>query len=261
MPLLHRDRGRRGPLSVLAAAGILLCLLPAHAASDKREAIVLRRSTNPAFDLNNGTVSAANVELVQGSTLLKASKADATGWVDGKYENSTWKLTGDVHLEFNGAKLDTQSATVVFADGRLDTIKVQPAPAQAAQQKKSPVHLEMKGAVLDAQTATVAFADGRMRNVQTQGAQGLPAQFSHQFKTSSKRVHGRAGRIDYDVAEDLMRFSGGTWYALGNTEMETQVATYSFSTGVFKADGEAQAILRSEERVPAPSTPNRATAK
>ncbi len=162
-----------------------------------------------------------------------------------------------MHLELDGAILEAQAATVVFADGRLRSAEVQPAPAPIPQPPKSPVHLEFSGAVLDAQSASVAFADGRMRSVQ---ALGSPAQFSHQFKGSPRRVHGRANKVDFDAIRNQVRFTGDTRYSDGSYALETQELYYNLGDGSFGAPTPSSGT-RTDERVPAPRTPDRTSAK
>lgn len=273
MPISDRGSRLASGLRSLAATAILLCLLPANAASERRETIVADWGSVRANYIV-GTLAGDNLVLRQGSTLLKASKAEATGLVDGKYDNSSWKLTGVVHLEFDGAILDTRSATIVFAGGALKTVQAQPGAGPAAGPARSPVHLEFNGALLDAQTAQVNLVDNRIRTAQVQGSQAAPAQFSHQFRNAKQRAFGRALRVDYDATKSLIRFSGNTKYSYGNIESETESATYNMGDGSFTTETPSTTTLSPderpapattatprEERVPPPSTPNRATAK
>jgi lipopolysaccharide transport protein LptA len=259
MALFIPDRRQRGLRTALAAAGTLLCLLPAHAAGDNRETtewqVVLGLNTN--IDDNAGTLSTEKLELRQGSTLLRASKAAASGMAAGNVRNSTWVLTGEVHIEFDGAVLDAQMATVVLADGRMKSLQVQPAQGQPPQPQKSPVHLEFKSAVLDVQTATVAFADGRMKTVK---AQGSPAQFSHQLKNSTRR-HGHADRLEYDESTCLMNLNGDVLYSSGSGELKAKEVAYNLCNGSARIPGTSSGTIQSDVRVPAPRTPDRATAK
>jgi hypothetical protein len=193
--------------------------------------------------------------------LLRASKAEATGLVDAKPDNSVWKFTGAVHLVFDDVVLDAPVATVVFAGGRVASIEVPVPQAQVSQQTKLPIHVEFNGALLDAQTAAVAFADGRMTTVQAQGTPGSPAQFSHQLKNSAHRVHGHADRIDYDAGKSLMRISGDSWFTEGNTEFGIPALTYNLTDGSYHGEGSSRGTFTPDEKVPAPSTPDRARAK
>jgi lipopolysaccharide transport protein LptA len=260
MALSHPDRRVRGSLAALitlVAAGALHSAQPARVASEKCDLGAWKIDSAPGTLYTATGVSFQGLELRQCTTLLRATKAESTPLDDKEgIRNTTWKLSGDVHFEFDGAVLEAQAATVVFADGRLKSVQVQPAP-QSSQQKKSPMHLEFNDAVLDAQTATVAFAEGRMRTVQAQGA---PAKFSHQLKGQARRVNGHSNRIDYDSGKGTIRLSGDAGFSDGRNDFETQALTYSLREGWIRTEAPSSGTLRSEERVPAPRTPDRATA-
>jgi lipopolysaccharide transport protein LptA len=247
----------RGPRLAFLAASALLCLQPAWTADNKREPIVLadKPDANLGMKINfsKGTAALERLELSQGSTLLKASRAEATGMVDGKYEDSTWVLTDAVHMAFDGAVLDTRSATVTFADGYLKSVQVQDA-----------VHLEVNGTLLDAHTALVTFVDNRVRTVHAEGAPA--AQFSRQLK-DSHRASGQAARIDYDAGKNHIRISGGAEFIRGNSKYRTEDGIYNLTDDSFIATSNSSGIVapedkpRADERVPAPRTPDRGTAR
>jgi lipopolysaccharide transport protein LptA len=251
MAPIHPDRLCRDLLSALTAVA-MLCLQPAFAAAVSQERIVW--SARDGIRGNFSTVlSIGGPEVRQGTTFLRALKADATGLENGP-ENSTWKFSGDVHLEFDGAVVDTQSATVVFVNGRLNSVDIQTVSAQP----KKPVHVEFDGAMLDADTATVAFTEGRVKTIQVRGA---PAQFSHQLKKTGRRTQGRANRIDYDAGKSLMRLTDDIWFSDGRNEVKAQWLNYNLDDGVFDAAPGSSGTHWPDERVPAPRTPDRATAK
>ncbi len=65
------------------------------------------------------------VELRQApDSLIRADKAEGSNLTDG-YDNGHWTVTGKVHIEFNGAVLDADSANVVFANSLIQSINVQ----------------------------------------------------------------------------------------------------------------------------------------
>jgi lipopolysaccharide transport protein LptA len=127
----HPDRRRRGPLRAILVAGTLLWLLPAHAASLSDEEIDVS-GEGLVMNLNAGTKSMDNLKLRQGNTLVSAKHADGSGLANG-HRNGTWELKGEVHIEFDGAVLDAETATVRFVDNRLKTVVVQGTPAVFAQ--------------------------------------------------------------------------------------------------------------------------------
>jgi lipopolysaccharide export system protein LptA len=248
MALTHQNKRRRTSLWALAALS-LLWLEPLHAA-DRNEP--LHFDADQATGNMSETLTLVSPQVREGSTVLKALSGVATG-LDGGLKNSTWVLTGDVHLEFDGAVLEAQAATAVFVNGLLSSVEVS---AASAPQKK-PVHVEFRTAVLDVDAAAVALSDGRIRTIQ---ARGTPAQFSYEMKKSARRYHGRAGRIDYDAARSVIKFSVDTWYTDGNLEAETSALTYNFSDDSMITEA-IKGTYPGAERVPAPRTPDRATAK
>jgi lipopolysaccharide transport protein LptA len=240
-------------MNALAAAAALVGLQLASAASERREPILMN-SQGLRGDASGVTIKAPEVR--QGSTVLRAANATATNTQDG-YKNSTWKFTGQVHLEFDGAVLDGEAATVVFVDGRLSAADVQAASAPPSRQPKKPVHVKLNGAQLDVDTAAVAFAEGRIKTVQ---AQGSPAIFSHLMEKTGRLANGRANRINYDAGKSVMRLTEDARFSYAGNTFDTQLAVYNLADGTYDI-GPFSGIHEQDERVPAPSIPDRATAK
>jgi lipopolysaccharide transport protein LptA len=137
------------------------------------------------------------------------------------YQNSRWEFIGTVHIEFDGAVVDADKAIAVFADGRIQTLQVD----------------------------------------------GAPVRFSHPAKDSDQRNLGRANRIDYDAASREVRFSGKAWYSDGRNEATTEAMVYSLADGALASVGDGsdesrvKLTIRPNKRVPAPRTPDKATAQ
>jgi len=127
---------------VVAALLIAGALSPAFAASptvDKKTPIDWKEGEKHCFraDFNAGTLTLCDVTLTQGSTTrITAEHASAKGLSDNN--NGEWLLTGTVHIEFNNVILDADSATVVFAQDRLQRVHVKGAPSRFSQQLKDP---------------------------------------------------------------------------------------------------------------------------
>jgi lipopolysaccharide transport protein LptA len=127
---------------VVAALLIAGALNPAFAASptvDKKTPIDWKEGEKHCFraDFNAGTLTLCDVTLTQGSTTrITAEHASAKGLSDNN--NGEWLLTGTVHIEFNNVILDADSATVVFAQDRLQSVHVKGAPSRFSQQLKDP---------------------------------------------------------------------------------------------------------------------------
>lgn len=158
MEPLYPDRRQRGYARALFAVCIVLAMAPALAANADREAYKVE-GNNLRLDLNANTRSLDNLTLRQGSTLITAKKS--SGREDAN--DSTWDVKGEVHIEFNGAVLDADAATVKFVDNRLKTIHVQGAPARFSHPLKSGDRVVKGRAAIidyDAATALVQFSGG-----------------------------------------------------------------------------------------------------
>lgn len=253
MPLSFQDSRWRWLTGALIAAAILLAPGPARTASPAVEKIV---SDSEGFKVDGSGGLTLNKPVVrQGSTLLRAATATATGLDDESVKNSTWKFSGDVHLEFDGAVLDAEAATVVFMKGQLSSVIVQ---AAAAPRPGKPVRVVFDGATLDVDSAAVAFVDGRISTIQ---ALGSPAQFSHQLKKDGSRAQGRANKLAYDARKSEINLSGDTSFSKGSKDVKTQEVTYNLADGSYYGPGSTTVTVDRDERVPAPRTPDRATAK
>jgi lipopolysaccharide export system protein LptA len=249
------------PVLLLTAAA-LLSLSPAKAASEKCATTEWKVSTETDTHSDAGNWSIEDLKASQCSTLLQASRAE-TSRFDGAFKNGTWKLTGKVHLEFDGAVLgsdaatvvlDTDAATVVLVNGRISSVNAGTGKTLSPQAKKA-VHVEFSGVVLDADTAAATFTAGRMKTIQVLGA---PAQFSY-LRKSGQRAHGRSPRIVYDADKTLISFVDA-WYSSGAEEGEAQMLTYNFTDGTTTTK-KSSGTHDPGKLVPAPRTPDRATAK
>jgi hypothetical protein len=244
-------------LAVPAAAIALLSLQPASAASAANDKCTAREWTvgsELTTYASSGSVSIDELKASNCGTLLQATKAE-TNNSDSTFVNGTWKLSGKVRLEFNGELIETDIATIVLINGLVSSVNAGSGQAQSPTTKK-PVHLELNGATLDVDTAAATFASGRIKTILAQGA---PGQFSYQVKKSGQHVHGRSARIEYDADKTLITFTKASYF-YGNDEAEAETLTYNFNDGsssVKKGIG----TYRPDERVPAPRTPDRATAK
>lgn len=167
MALLHPDSRQRGPLRALLAAGALLCLLPAQGAGLSDETVHVD-GKGLTIDLNAGTKSMTDLKLRQGSTLIEAKQANGSDLANG-HRNGTWKLSGGVHIEFDGALLDAETATVKFMDNKVKTIAVQGAPANFSHTlRNSGQRIQGRSVRIDYDTGTgevqfnggTAFKDG-----------------------------------------------------------------------------------------------------
>jgi hypothetical protein len=121
----YPDGRRRGPVALLAATLCLLLSAVAGTANQVASGRIEVVYETADIDFNAGTQSITKLTLTQGDgTLVRASVADVSGFRNN-YDNSTWKLSGAVHVEHQGAVLDAEAATIVFAGGRLQSVQVE----------------------------------------------------------------------------------------------------------------------------------------
>jgi len=159
MATLYPDRYRRGSLLALVAASALLGFFPGHAANADREQILID-GENLKLNLNAGTRSLDKLVLRQGTSVIRAKQG--SGREDGA-NDSTWDVKGEVHIEFNGAVMDADAATVKFVDNRLKTVHVQGAPARFSHPLKTGDRVvKGRAAIIDYDNATalVQFSGG-----------------------------------------------------------------------------------------------------
>ena len=146
---------RRGTLLL---TGLLLCLQPVLAAKvepriDKETPLEID-GTNVQHNLNTGTLRARDVTITQGpGTTIRAAVANGRGLKNG-YDNSTWELSGAIHIEFDNLVLDADTATVVFNDQRIATVRVQGKPARFTHQQKEARRNEGRASTIDYEART-----------------------------------------------------------------------------------------------------------
>ncbi len=85
------------------------------------------------FDYKNNTLLFKRVKITQGGLEVTAQQASATGL---EFDNSEWRLTGDVVISVPGGKLQSNEARVMFKDNTIASASIKGAPAQFEQQLK-----------------------------------------------------------------------------------------------------------------------------
>jgi lipopolysaccharide transport protein LptA len=151
------DRSVSGVL--LSVLGSLSPVLAATPAIDPRTPITLEAGGDLQANLNTGTLEARDITLRQGTTVITAAHGSAKNLTESY--NGQWELTGKVHIEFNNAVLDADSATVNFASDRLQKVHVKGTPAHFSHQlKDSPQRFQGRAATIDydAKTSTLQMA-------------------------------------------------------------------------------------------------------
>ena len=85
------------------------------------------------FDYKNNTLLFKRVKITQGGLEVTAQQASATGL---EFDNSEWRLTGDVVIVVPGGKLQSSEARVMFKNNAIASATIKGAPAQFEQQLK-----------------------------------------------------------------------------------------------------------------------------
>jgi lipopolysaccharide transport protein LptA len=95
------------------------------------------------------------VKITQGVLEVTAQQASATGL---EFDNSEWRLQGDVKITVPGGKLQSNEARVMFKNNAIASASIKGTPAQFEQQlkEKNQVARGRAGAIdYDVQAATV----------------------------------------------------------------------------------------------------------
>jgi lipopolysaccharide transport protein LptA len=212
------------------AAGLLLAACAAYSAQAK---LTLDNQTPIQFEggpacfranFGAGTLESCDVTLRQGTqALIKSKNATARRLSDG-YEDGEWQFSNGVHIEFDDAVLDADSATVLFADNRLKEVHVKGAkgePARFSHQLK----------------------DAPRRN------QGRAATIDYDAAGGMLRLAGGTwysdGRNEVNTASLIYNMNDGS---------------FSNATGPNESD-KVRITIRPDKRVPPPRTPDRATSQ
>ncbi len=195
MALLFRDRLRR-PVPALCVLTALLCLTPGFAATLPAGKIEF------SFDgtLTGGgtgqvtTVAGELATITQsGVRLITAAKAQGS-WTD-TLQDSRWILSGKVHIESDKVVLDADTATVVFANGLIQSIEVHGKPAKFSRPG------EKTGQLFNGTADTITF-DGARREVRFTG----PSWFSQRGVGE-----GNSGKpLVYNIDSNALRSEPGS---------------------------------------------------
>jgi lipopolysaccharide transport protein LptA len=213
------------------AAGLLLAAGAVFAAQGK---LALDNRTPIVFEggracfranLGAGTLESCDVVLRQGTgTLIQAKNAKARGLSSAGLEDGEWQFSDGVHIEFDNAVLDADSAMVVFADNRLKEVHVKGASAEPArfshQVKDTPRRNQGRAATIDYDSAgaTLRLAGGTWYS---------------------------DGRNEVNTAALVYNLNDGS---------------FSNVTGANESD-RVILTIRPDKRVPPPRTPDRATSQ
>src|SRR5262245_11823020 len=119
-------------LAAVAGSG----LLDVHAAAeDRREALpIVIEAASSRANIRDNTSEMVDVTMEQGDLRIRADKASVVGGLN--YQNSKWTISGDVRINAQGGKLQSDRAVVTFANNLITRATITGAPAQFEQQRE-----------------------------------------------------------------------------------------------------------------------------
>lgn len=127
---------RRQARNVFLASITLLGAIPfVHAQSGlptgNSELPINLEAASSDFDYKNNTLLFKRVKITQGGLEVTAQQASATGL---EFNNSEWRLQGDVTITVPGGKLTSSEARVIFRNNAIASASIKGAPAQFEHQ-------------------------------------------------------------------------------------------------------------------------------
>ena len=122
----HNAARRPGAMLLL---GVLAVGIAAAAPRDAQAPINLEAASSD-FDYRNNTLLFRRVRITQGTLVVEAQQATATGL---EFENSQWSLTGQVRITVPDGRLGSDTATVSFRDNQITRALIRGKPAEFEQ--------------------------------------------------------------------------------------------------------------------------------
>jgi len=130
-------RRRRARILLLVAVALLGAVPFARAQTGlppgNSELPINLEAASSDFDYRNNTLLFRRVKITQGGLEVTAQQASATGL---EFNNSEWRLQGDVKIMVPGGKLQSSEARVMFRNNAIASASIKGAPAQFEQQLK-----------------------------------------------------------------------------------------------------------------------------
>jgi len=130
-------RRRIAGSALLAAVALLGTVTLAHAQTGlpagNSELPINLEAASSDFDYKNNTLLFKRVKITQGGLEVTAQQASATGL---EFNNSEWRLQGDVQIKVPGGKLQSSEARVMFKDNAIASASIKGTPAQFEQRLK-----------------------------------------------------------------------------------------------------------------------------
>lgn len=152
-----------------------------------------------------------------------------------------------ISLDADSSDFDRQRNRVVFTGLRISQgpLQISADRAQASQidfensqwEFDGNVRIELENAELRASTATLTFLGFRLTRAV---AVGSPAEFEDSGTASNRMIRGRAGQLEYDLTNGVIRLSEGAWLSEGGNEITGATLLYNVPDERILAEGEGE---------------------
>lgn len=175
-------------LGVLLAAAVVVSGVAA-AQLPARDAPISLDAASSDFDYRNNVLVFRKVRITQGDISVAADEATATGL---NFENSQWNFRGQVHIEMSNGTLDSDTATVRFANNQIANARIVGRPASFEQR----------------QLANGQLAEGRAGSIEYDIAKGT-VRLSDQAWLSDGKSEIRGQTLVYNILEERVLANPG----------------------------------------------------
>ena len=154
-----------------------------------------------------------------------------------------------ISLDADSSEFDRRGDLVVFTGLRISQgpLQISADRAEASQIDfensqwafTGNVRIELEQAELRASEATLTFLGFRLTRAV---ATGSPAEFEDSGTASGRVIRGRAGQLEYDLTNGIIRFSEGAWLAEGGNEITGATLLYNLPDERILAEGEGDRV-------------------
>jgi lipopolysaccharide transport protein LptA len=134
-----RPRRSAGRAPLRWAAAVMACLVASSAVAQSglppgnAEKPIDLQAASSDFDYKNNSLLFKRVKITQGDLQVLAQQASATGL---DFDNSEWRLEGDVQIIVPGGKLESSEARVLFRNNDIVLASIKGSPAMFEQRLK-----------------------------------------------------------------------------------------------------------------------------
>ncbi|MCC5868929.1 MAG: hypothetical protein JJU27_10475 [Gammaproteobacteria bacterium] len=187
-------------------------------------------------------VLAGAAALLSGAALLSMTALPAMAQV-------SLDPTLPISLDADSSDFDRRRNVVVFTGLKISQgpLEISADRAQASQidfensewEFAGNVRIVMETSELRSNEATLTFLGFRLTRAV---ATGSPAQFEDSGTASGRTIRGRAGKLEYDLTNGIIRLSQGAWLAEGGNEITGATLLYNVPDERILAEGEGDRV-------------------